>query len=68
MPIEIRELLIRTTIESNDATKKPATGSGEAKSETAASPNAEKGKLKEQLVRECVNVIMDNLSSYNKER
>ena len=66
MPVEIRELIIKTTVESTgatadaDAKKTPGAGGGAVTSD--------KGKMKEQLVKECLNIIMDNFSSFNKER
>lgn len=68
MPIEIRELLIRTTIESTDPTKKPETGDGEKKKESEPPAIPKNNKMKEQLVKECINAIMDNFSAFNKER
>lgn len=68
MPIEIRELLIRTTIESSDPTKKPEAESGEKKAASEPPAMPKNNKIKEQLVKECINAIMDNFSAFNKER
>ncbi len=71
MPVEIRELLVRTTIESGGGAKQgagaPATGEGTPA--PAASPAKNDGaRAQERLLKECVNMIMDNLSSFTRER
>ena len=73
MPVEIRELLVRTTIESGDT--KPGAGApsagaaGESTPAPAPSPKKnDNARAQERLLKECVNMIMYNLSSYSAER
>lgn len=71
MAVEIRELLVRTTIESSDpkpAKKESPSSDEKEKEESAAPAQGPNSKLREQVLRDCVNMIMDNLSSFTKER
>ena len=67
MPVEIRELFIKTTIEGSEPRKASPTTEGQA---TAPAPESSQPgqKNNDRIVKECINIIMDNLSSYSKER
>lgn len=74
MPVEIRELLIKTTVEGSGP-KKPAENPEAAtegvaeEPKPAASPKEEgQSKMRERILKECLNLVMDNFSSLNKER
>lgn len=67
MPVEIRELFIKTTIEGSEARK--ASPNAEGQTTTPAPESSQPGqKNNDRIVKECINIIMDNLSSYSKER
>ena len=59
MPIEIKELIIKTSVENTDF----GGGSKDAK----MSSNIDISKMKEDIINECVFAIMEQLSK-NKER
>lgn len=70
MPVEIRELLIKTTVEGTGPQKPKdpeAKESGESTPE-ASDKKEEKNKAKERILKECLNLVMDNFSSITKER
>jgi|GEM_PF-2055852 len=66
MPVEIRELLIRTTIESSEP-KPGAPASPEGGGSTPGN-KSEQGRLHARLVKECVNQVMDSLATVTRER
>lgn len=70
MAVEIRELLVRTTIEGSEpkAAKSTANGASEGSTPAPAEPSPKNDKMRDQLLKECVNMIMDNISSFTKER
>ena len=62
MPVEIRELIIKTTVDASDQKKESEDGS----KETASSGGGDSGdisKMKESVITECMNRIMDHLSN-----
>jgi hypothetical protein len=72
MPVEIRELLVKTTIEGGEAKKPgasaPGTGSAEGGTPAPSPAKNDNARAQERLLKECVNMIMDNFSSFTKER
>lgn len=70
MAVEIRELLVRTTIEGSEpkAAKPAAGGSDESGTPAPAPASPKNDKMRDQLLKECVSMIMDNISSFTKER
>ncbi|TND02429.1 MAG: hypothetical protein FD123_4102 [Bacteroidetes bacterium] len=69
MPVEIRELLIKTTVEGSGPVKEGANPAAEGGSAPkTGGDKTEQNKMKDRLLKECLNLVMDNFSSITKER
>jgi hypothetical protein len=66
MPVEIKELVIKTTISGPDMNRKSASGSDAAGEQITLTP-ADLIKLKQQILNECMAKISDTRVS-SKER
>lgn len=58
MPVEIKELIVKTTIDNSQSAQQKSKQSGS---------NIDIAKIKNELVDECVHIIMEQLQK-NKER
>ena len=65
MPIEIRELVIKTTVESSNQEDSGASSEAKSGGKSEAVSKKDLQKMKDRIVEECMNRINDHLRTIN---